>query len=110
MADVAENAANDPGCVKTFFLTQKLHATGEDPHRHDGLSIFLLYRVWSQPGATSGHAERPERSHDAHNSTSSSRPDCHQERLDADDVHYAREVVGEYVQRHFGRDIGQPLH
>ena len=22
----------------------------------------------------------------------------------------ARKVVGEYVQRHFGRDIGQPLH
>src|SRR5882762_5238344 len=43
-------------------------------------------------------------------STSCSRPDCHQERLDADDVYYAREVVGEYVQRHFGRDIGQPLH
>ena len=38
-----------------------------------------------------------------------SRPDCHQERLDADDVHYTREVVGKYVQRHFGRDIGQPV-
>src|SRR5258705_12938672 len=33
-------------------------------------------------------------------STSCSRSDCHQERLDADDVYYAREVVGEYVQRH----------
>jgi hypothetical protein len=39
---------NDPGCVKTFFRPQKLHATGDDPRRHDGLSIFLLYRVWSQ--------------------------------------------------------------
>jgi hypothetical protein len=23
----------DPGCVKTFFLPQKLHATGDDPRR-----------------------------------------------------------------------------
>jgi hypothetical protein len=73
-------------------------------------AYFCFIESGVNPGASSGHAERPERSHDAHNSTSSSRPDCHQERLDADDVHYAREVVGEYVQRHFGRDIGQPLH
>lgn len=102
--------ACDPGCVKTFFLPQKLHATGDYPRRHDGLSIFFFVESRVNPGASSGHAERPERSHDAHNNTSSSRPDCHQERLDADDVHDAREVVGEYVQRHFGRDIGQPLH
>ena len=88
----------DPDCVKTFFLPKKLHATEDDPRRHDGLSIFLLYRARNQPWRKLGHAERPERSHDAHNSTSSSRPDCHQERLDADDVHYAREVVGKYVQ------------
>src|SRR5882672_2510600 len=67
------------GCVKTFFLPQKLHATGDDPRRHDGLSIFLLIESGVNPGASSGHAERPERSHDAHNSTGSSRPDCHQE-------------------------------
>src|SRR3977135_500016 len=102
--------ANDPGCVKTFFLPQKLHATGDYPRRHDGLSIFFFVESRVNPGASSGHAERPERSYDAHNNTSSSRPDCHQERLDAADVHYAREVVGEYVQRHFGRDIGQLLH
>ena len=99
-----------PDCVKTVFRPQKLHATGDDPRRHDGLSVFAVWSSGVNPGATSGHAERPERLHDAHNSTSSSRPDCHQEQLDADDVHYAREVVGEYVQRHFGRDIGQPLH
>jgi hypothetical protein len=39
----------DPDCVKTAFLPQKLHATGDDPRRHDGLRIFLLYRVRSQP-------------------------------------------------------------
>jgi hypothetical protein len=105
-----EPSTHDPGCVKTFFLPQKLHATGDYPRRHDGLSIFFFVESRVNPGASSGHAERPERSHDAHNNTSSSRPDCHQERLDADDVHDAREVVGEYVQRHFGRDIGQPLH
>jgi hypothetical protein len=44
----------DPGCVKTFFRPQKLLATGDDPRRHDGLSIFLLYRVWSQPGRNLG--------------------------------------------------------
>jgi hypothetical protein len=43
-------SALGPGCVKTFFRPQKLLATGDDPRRHDGLSIFLLYRVWSQPG------------------------------------------------------------
>jgi hypothetical protein len=38
----------DPGRVKTFFLPQKLQAAGRDPHGRDRLSIFLLYRVWSQ--------------------------------------------------------------
>src|SRR5882757_3625842 len=33
---------------ENVFPSQKLHATGDDPRRHDGLSIFLLYRVWSQ--------------------------------------------------------------
>ena len=53
---VAQMLTSDmgPGCVKTFFLPQKLHATGDDPRRHDGLSIFLLYRVWSQPGRNLG--------------------------------------------------------
>jgi hypothetical protein len=59
-------AAFDPGCVKTFFLPQKLHATGDDPRRHDGLSIFLLYRslesLRAQPRAMlsdlNGHTAR----------------------------------------------------
>jgi hypothetical protein len=42
-------SALGPDCVKTFCLPLKLHATGDDPRRHDDLSIFLLYRVWSQP-------------------------------------------------------------
>ena len=51
LADVL--TALGPGCVKTFFRPQKLHASGDDPRRHDGLSIFLLYRVLeSNPGAT----------------------------------------------------------
>jgi hypothetical protein len=81
----------------TFFPPPELHATGGDPRRHDRLSIFLLIESGVNLGATSGHAERPERSHGARNSTGSSRPDRHQERLDADEVHYAREVVGEHV-------------
>ena len=48
--DAGPNSALGPGCVKTFFRPQKLHATGDDPRRHAGLSVFLLYRVRSQPG------------------------------------------------------------
>jgi hypothetical protein len=40
----------DPGRVETFFDPQKLHATGRDGPRRDRLSLFLLYRVWSQSG------------------------------------------------------------
>src|SRR6266700_648604 len=36
------------GRVKTFFMLQKLHAAGRDPRRRNHLSIFWLYRVWSQ--------------------------------------------------------------
>jgi len=46
----------------------------------------LLYRVGCQPQT---HAERSERSNDAHDGTSYSGTDCHQEWLDADDVYYA---------------------
>src|SRR6266480_10360 len=49
-----ERTARGPDCVKTFFLPQKQHATGDDPRRHDGLSIFLLDRVRSQPGRKLG--------------------------------------------------------
>jgi hypothetical protein len=43
-------SALGPGRVKTFFLPQKLQAAGRDPRGRDRLSIFLLYRVWSQSG------------------------------------------------------------
>jgi hypothetical protein len=39
---------------KNVFPPPKLHATGGDPRRHDGLRIFLLYRVRSQPGRKLG--------------------------------------------------------
>ena len=42
--------------------------------------------------------------------TRSSSPDRREERFDTDDVHYAREVVGEHVQRHLSRHFGQRLH
>jgi hypothetical protein len=38
------------GRVETFFDPQKLHATGRNGPRRDRLSLFLLYRVWSQSG------------------------------------------------------------
>jgi len=44
----------DPGRVKTFSIFQKLHAAGRDPRRRDHLSIFWLYRIWSQSGHTLG--------------------------------------------------------
>jgi predicted DNA-binding protein YlxM (UPF0122 family) len=37
-------------------------------------------------------------------------PDRCQERLYADDIHDAREIIGEYVQGHFGRNLRQALH
>jgi hypothetical protein len=46
----AARSAFDPGRVETFFDPQKLHATGRDGPRRDRLSLFLLYRVWSQSG------------------------------------------------------------
>jgi hypothetical protein len=46
-------SALGPGCVKTFFRPQKLHATGDDPRRHDGLTIFLLIESGVNPGASS---------------------------------------------------------
>ena len=42
------------GRVKTFFYSPKLYAAGRDPRRRDHLSIFLLYRVWSQSGRNLG--------------------------------------------------------
>src|SRR5258708_12780567 len=42
--------------------------------------------------------------------TRSSSLDRREERLDTDDVHHAREVVGEHVQRHLSRHFGQRLH
>jgi hypothetical protein len=42
--------------------------------------------------------------------TRSSSPDRREERFDTDDVHHAREVVGEHVQRHLSRHFGQRLH
>jgi len=56
-----------PGRVKTFFICQKLHAAGRDPRRRDVWAYFCCIESGVNPGATSGHAERPERSHGAHN-------------------------------------------
>src|SRR5258707_7186271 len=39
-----------------------------------------------------------------------SRPDRRHERLHADDVHDPREIVGEHVQCHLGRNLRQALH
>jgi len=97
-------------CENVFPPPKTARNRGRSASTRRSERIFAVSSLESTRAQPQAHAERPERSHDAHNSTSSSRPDCHQERLDADDVHYAREVVGEYVQRHFGRDIGQPLH
>jgi hypothetical protein len=70
-------------------------------------AVSSLESTRAQPRATLSDLER---SRDVHDSTRSSRPGRHQERLDADDVHHAREVVGEHVQRHLGRHLRQRLH
>jgi hypothetical protein len=49
-------SASGPGRVETFFFSQELHATGRDGPRRDRLSLFLLYRVWSQSGRNLGAA------------------------------------------------------
>src|SRR5262249_19021151 len=36
--------------------------------------------------------------------------DCREERFYPNDIHDAREIVGEHVQGHFGRNLGQSLH
>jgi len=62
------SSACDPGRVETFFVSQKLHVTGRDgASRRDRLSLFLLYRVRIQLGATWGRAGRDERSQNAYN-------------------------------------------
>src|ERR1700730_2296187 len=66
--EVIERAARcmslmGPGRVETFFVSP---ATGRDGPRRDRLSLFLLYRVWSQP---EGRAERHVRSQSAYNET-----------------------------------------
>src|ERR1035441_2601416 len=38
-----DSVAFDPGRVETFFVPQKLQATGRDGPRRDRLSLFLLY-------------------------------------------------------------------
>jgi hypothetical protein len=50
----ADISVSDPGRVKTFSIFQELHAAGRDPRRRDHLSIFWLYRVWSQSGRNLG--------------------------------------------------------
>jgi hypothetical protein len=37
-----QEPAMGPGCAKTFFRPQKLHATGDDPRRHDFERIFAV--------------------------------------------------------------------
>src|SRR6478752_5477354 len=65
----------EPGRVETFFVSQKLHVTGRDgASRRDRLSLFLLYRVRIQLGATWGRAGRDERSQNAYNMTRCSCP------------------------------------
>ena len=45
--------------------------------------------------------------HKARTTQHSSCPDRREERFDTDDIHHAREVVGEHVQRHLSRHLQQ---
>jgi hypothetical protein len=78
-------------------------------HQRGDFRVFLLFCVSIQIPCTS--VQRGAAVGVAIKSTArASRPDGCQQWLDADDVQHTREIVAEYVQRHFGRDIGQPLH
>src|SRR5437660_2714803 len=51
-----------------------------------------------------------ESAENVHDGAHTSGPDRHQERLHANDIHHAGEVVSEHVERHLGGDPRQPLH
>src|SRR6478736_9299515 len=89
-----------PGRVETFFVSQKLHVTGRGWASTRPSELIFAVSRQVQPGATWGRAGRDERSQNAYNMTRCSCPDRREERFDTDDVHNAREVVGEHVQRH----------
>src|ERR1019366_913764 len=100
---------NDPGCVKTRLRIPKLLSTNSDWHQRGDFRVFLLFCVSRQPPCTA--VQRGTAVGVVIESTArASRPHGCQQWLDADDVQHTREIVAEYVQRHFGRDIGQPLH
>jgi hypothetical protein len=71
----------------------------------------LLLRVWGvNPDASSGHAGRSN-GHTARTTSRAPHPwIASRSGLIPDDVHHAREVVGEHVPRHLGRHLRQRLH
>jgi hypothetical protein len=98
-----------PGRVKTRLRIPKLLSTNSDGHQRGDFRVFLLFRVSLQPPCTCVQ-HRTAVGVDIESIARASRSHGCQQWLDADDVQHTREIVAEYVQRHFGRDIGQPLH
>jgi hypothetical protein len=85
------------GLAVEHLLDARLHRAGAlacriDPYR----SAMGLESLRAQPRAMLSDLN----GHTARNSTRSSSPDRGEERFDTDDVHHAREVVGEHVHRH----------
>jgi predicted signal transduction protein with EAL and GGDEF domain len=96
--------------VETPFIPPKTTANGRGPRRRERLSIFCGIESGVNPGTTLSHAERLERSHGARNVTCFSNPDCREERFDTDDVHHAREVVGEHEFAIVKAELGGPVN
>ena len=95
----------DPGRVKTFFFSQKLHAAGRN--RRDRLSLFLLYRVRSQSGRNLGPRRTTElcKRHPALVATVLELPGA----VDRATEIAKREGLGAHVQHRIGNALSDDL-
>jgi hypothetical protein len=99
-----------PSLCKTFFPLPK---TSRDQGRSASTRWSEHIIALSGPEPTLAHAWGPLSDLNGHTMRKRhepSGPDCYQKRLDTDDVHHAREIVGEHVQRHLSCYLRQRLH
>ena len=107
---LTQRSGSGPGRVGNVFCTPITPSNRGYGPRRDRLSLFLLYRVWSQSECNLGPCLSNRNGLGGHHDTLPSSPDRSEERFNTDDDHHAREVVGEHVQRHLSRHFWQRLH